>query len=75
LKNDYDPSRAHLVIYNWSGAKEVSIDLSGFLARDDQYAVFDPKHFYQSPVLSGKYAGPINLPIEKEFGAYLIVRL
>ncbi len=75
LKNDYDPSRAHLAVYNWSNGANVRIDLAGFLPVGARFAIFDARKVFQSPVLSGTYSGPFELPLGREFGAFLITLL
>jgi hypothetical protein len=74
LKNDYEPTRAHLVVYNWSNAARVRIDLGSFLPPGSKFTIFDAKKVFQAPILSGTYTGPIELPLGQELGAFLIIR-
>ncbi len=74
LKNDYDPSRAHMAVYNFSGAKRVRVDLSSFLPNGTGFAINDAKQTFQSPVAAGIYSGPVEIPCESEFRVFLITR-
>jgi uncharacterized protein YjdB len=61
--NAYEPGRANIVVYNWTGAGSVTVDLSGALNIGDHFEVLNVQNFYGAPVLSGVYSGPISLPI------------
>ena len=61
--NAYEPGRANIVVYNWTGAGSVTVDLSGALNIGDHFVVMNAQNFYGSPVMSGVYGGPISLPI------------
>jgi hypothetical protein len=74
LKNDYEPARANLVVYNWSNAAKVRIDLGSFLHAGSRFTIYDAKKVFQTPTLAGTYGGPIELPMGKEFGAFVIVQ-
>ena len=55
--NRYEPGRAHVVVYNWTGQSSVSVDLSGVLAVGRRYEVRNVQDPYGAPVLSGTYGG------------------
>jgi len=61
--NAYEPGRANIVVYNWTGAGSVTVDLSGALNIGDHFVVMNAENFYGTPVMSGVYGGPISLPI------------
>ncbi|HKT07315.1 MAG TPA: Ig-like domain-containing protein [Gemmatimonadaceae bacterium] len=61
--NAYEPGRANIVVYNWTGAGSVTVDLSGALNIGDHFVVVNAQNFYGTPVMSGVYGGPISLPI------------
>jgi len=61
--NAYEPGRANIVVYNWTGAGSVTVDLSGALNIGDHFVVMNVQNFYGTPVMSGVYGGPISLPI------------
>lgn len=74
LRNDYEPTRAHLVVYNWSNAAKVRIDLGSFLPMGSRFTIYDAQKVYQAPTLAGTYTGPIELSLGKEFGAFVIIQ-
>jgi hypothetical protein len=54
----YLPGRGHIIIYNWSSAPSVQVDLSPVLAAGDSFAVWNVQDLFASqPVLSGRYKG------------------
>jgi len=61
--NAYEPGRANIIVYNWTGAGSVTVDLSGALNIGDHFVVMNVQNFYGAPVVSGVYGGPISLPI------------
>ena len=61
--NAYEPGRANIVVFNWTGAGSVTVDLSGALNVGDHFVVMNAQDFYGAPVMSGVYGGPIALPI------------
>ena len=62
--NKYDPARANLVVFNWSGQSAVSVDISPVVAAGSQFVIRDAQNFYGAPVLSGTYAGgTVSVPL------------
>jgi hypothetical protein len=62
--NAYEAGRAHIIIYNWAQAANVSVDLSGVLRAGQAYTIVNAQNFYGAPVASGVYAGgTVNLPM------------
>lgn len=62
--NKYDPSRAHIAIFNWDAVDEVPVDLSDVLARGEAYEIVDVQDLFGAPVLQGVYAGAsISVPM------------
>ena len=62
LPNQYDPDRAHVVVYNWDHAGKVNVDVSSFLEAGQSFEVRNVQDFFAPPVLSGKYKGkPLKL--------------
>jgi hypothetical protein len=74
LKNDYEPTRAHMVVYNWSNAAKVRADLGSYLRVGSRFTIYDAKKVFQTPILAGTYTGPIELSMGKEFGAFVIIQ-
>jgi hypothetical protein len=56
-RNAHDPGRAHLVIYNWTEAESVPVDLSGALPDGAPFTIHSVFDLWGSPVASGTYAG------------------
>src|SRR2546422_11328916 len=55
--NRYEPGRANVLIYNWSGQATVPVDLSGIVRVGDAYQVRNVQNFFGTPVVSGTYGG------------------
>jgi hypothetical protein len=63
-KNQYEPGRANIIVYNWELRDEVNIDLSGILKPGQKYRVLDAQNYFGLPVRSGQYDGkPVTLPM------------
>ena len=60
--NDYEKGRANIVVYNWSGAGAVTVDLSSALNVGDHFVVVNAQNFFGTPVVSGTYGGPVTIP-------------
>jgi hypothetical protein len=61
-QSKYEPGRSNVVIYNWTGASSVSVDLSSVYNIGDTYNIVD----VQNPtvvVATGKYTGPVSIPM------------
>jgi len=75
LPNKYDPNRAHLAIYNWQKADTVPVKVAPFLQPGDVFRLLDPRDFFGEPILEGKCEGDtISVPVQGEFGAFVVVR-
>jgi hypothetical protein len=62
--NRYEAGRAHVIIYNWTGASTVDVDLSAVLEPGDRYAIRPVQNLFGSPVASGTYGGgPVSVPM------------
>jgi len=55
--NLYEPGRAHVVIYNWSGQSAVPVDLSNVLQAGAHYEVRNVQDVFGTPLASGTYGG------------------
>jgi hypothetical protein len=56
-KNQYEPGRAHLVVYNWGKQASVGVDLTGIVDLGGDYKIWDVSNFKGGPIATGKYAG------------------
>ena len=62
--NQYEPGRAHVIVYNWNLLPSVSVDLSGVLTPGLAYEIRNVQNFFGAPVLSGTYSGgTVSLPM------------
>src|SRR5690606_24552062 len=55
--NEYEASRANIIIYNWPLQNEVKVDLSGLFAVGDRFVIRDALTYYGPPVLRDVYQG------------------
>jgi hypothetical protein len=62
--NLYEPGRATIIVYNWSGQGSVTADLSAVLPVGASYDVRNVQNLFGAPVVSGTYGGgSIVLPM------------
>jgi hypothetical protein len=74
VPNDYENGRGHLAIYNWDGSSTVSANLSPVVSNGQSFQVLDARNVFGTPVVSGVYKGPVDIPMGgEEFGAFLIL--
>jgi hypothetical protein len=63
--NGYEPDRGHVVVYNWTDAGAVSVDLSPILEPGDVFEIHSVYDLWGTPVLSGTYGGgTVSLPMQ-----------
>lgn len=55
--NQFEPGRAHVVVYNWTKQNIVQVDLSSVLKAGADYKVYDVSNLKAGPILTGKYQG------------------
>jgi hypothetical protein len=73
--NRYDPSRAHLVIFNWGGNPTVDVAPGDFLRPADTFRLLNPRDLFGQPVVAGPFDGkPIAVPVDGEFAAFVLIR-
>jgi len=62
--NQYEPGRAHVVVYNWGGQANVAVDLSGVLRIGDPYEIRNVQQVLGGPLVSGIYSGgTVSIPM------------
>src|SRR5438132_5957155 len=62
--NAYEPGRANVIIYNWSGQPSVSVDLSSVLSVGRRSEVRNVQDLSGAPLVSGTFGGgTISFPI------------
>lgn len=75
IPNKYDPTRAHLAVFNWGGGPTAKVKVAPFLKAGDTYQLFDPRDFFGKPVFAGKCEGEMmSLPIKGPFAAFVVVK-
>jgi len=63
--NQYEPGRAHIIIYNFDLLPRVAVDLSKVLSRGDRYEIRDAQDYFGPPVATGTYRGQaVRLPMQ-----------
>jgi hypothetical protein len=67
-KNEYEPGRAIVTVYNWDKVSQVSVDPSDAgLAVGDRFEVRDAQNYFGPPVAAGIYeGGSINVPLTSQ---------
>jgi hypothetical protein len=66
-RNEYEPGRANLGVYNWDKKADIELDLSGIgLTAGDQYEIRDAKNFFGAPLAKGTWAANTKAMIHVE---------
>ena len=66
--NRYDRQRAHVVIVNLFESTEVTIPLGDLAERGSRYAMYDPRHLFDQPVVEGRIEDEtLRVPISGKF--------
>lgn len=64
FSNADEPKRAHVAIYNWTGAHNISVNLSGVLESGDFYRIYSAQNYGAGPILNGQFTGAsISVPM------------
>jgi hypothetical protein len=63
--NQYEPGRAHIVVYNWPLQSSVTVDVAAAsLRRGAYFELRDAQNYFGPPVLSGTFDGkPLVIPM------------
>jgi len=71
--NIYEVGRANITVLNFSGSKDVAVDLSSVLKSGDSFTVVSAKDFYGNPVASGVYSGSqVSIPVSGELNVFVL---
>jgi len=79
--NQYEPGRAHIIVYNWDRLDAVTVDLNDTGPRGTKFEIVNVLDFFGKPVATGTYGGPaLRLPLNStttgpEFNAFVVVRV
>ncbi len=69
----YNPSRAHVAIYNWPKTSSVKIPVAGFGRAGATVSLYDPRNL-REPIARVRSDGrTITVPSQSEFRAYVLV--
>jgi hypothetical protein len=71
--NEYEPGRANVAVINWTKAATVKVDLSAALRRGAAFRMVKARDPYGPSVAEGVYKGPVSVPMEEEFAAFLVL--
>lgn len=64
IPNRYETGRAHVIVYNWTHSKQISVDVSSILASGAPYELRNVQNYFGPPILRGTYTGlPLNVPV------------
>jgi hypothetical protein len=65
--NQYEPGRAHVVVYNWGKANKVTVDLKAAgLQPGTKFELRDVQNLGAPPIVSGTYSGSaVSIPMAK----------
>lgn len=75
LPNQYDPRRAHIVIFNWEKNPQVELPVGDFLKRGERFRLLNPRDVFGKPAATGTYDGPIFSPANSaEFAVFILER-
>ena len=75
LPNRYDENRAHVAVLNWEAKASVPLDPGLFLRPGDSFRLMNPRDLFGKPVAQGTFgAGPIDVPMNGEFAAFVLLR-
>lgn len=71
--NEYEPGRAHIIIYNFGNATSVQLDLSKAVKKGSTYQIHPIKDAWGKAVTTGKYqGGEVTVPVSSFFTLYLL---
>jgi len=62
--NQYEPGRAHVVVYNWEKKDAVEIDPANILKRGQRFRIVSAQDYFGEPIVSGAYeGGTVSIPM------------
>jgi hypothetical protein len=65
MKNDYEPGRANIAVFNWAHTATVQLDFSTFLVAGDAYEVRNAWNFFGPTVATGTWSGGlVTVPVQ-----------
>lgn len=71
--NRFEPGRAHVIVYNWEGLDEVTVDLGGVVPMNTDFELRNAQNYFDAPVVTGTYdGGGVTIPLANLDIAYPI---
>lgn len=62
--NRFEPGRAHIIVYNWEGSDEVTVDLGDLVPAGTAFELRNAQSFFAAPVVTGTYDGvSVTIPL------------
>ncbi len=62
--NAYEPGRGMIVVYNWSAAQSVLVDLGRVVASGRPFRIVDAQNYFGPPVATGVASGAkVSIPL------------
>lgn len=75
IANKYDPTRAHLAVFNGAKANHVEAEVADFLKPGDSFRLLRPTDLHGSPLVAGRYDGkPLAIPMTQEFAPFVLIK-
>jgi len=63
--NEYEPGRAHIIVYNWDHRPDVEVDLAAAMKSGTHYEIRNVQDLWGAPVAKGIYDGrPVRLSMQ-----------
>lgn len=63
--NQYEPGRAHIVVYNWDRHDEVVVNLGDAMPKGTKFKIVSPLDYFGRPLVEGHHDGsPIRLSMK-----------
>jgi hypothetical protein len=79
--NEYEPDRAHLIVYNWPGTRSVPVDLGKLwdIKKGQRYSIVNVEDMWGKPDARGVFSGeairvPLSGSYAPAFACYLVTR-
>jgi hypothetical protein len=75
IRNDYEPSRYHLAIFNWKKNQNVTVDFSTAMPAGANFQVYPIRSVFGSPVVTATNTAPVSIPTSgQEFSMFLVLQ-
>lgn len=73
IPNQDEAKRAHIAVYNWTGADNVTVSMTGVMSTGDGYALYSAQNYNYGPIRTGTYNGTgISVPMTNLTAAAIV---